>query len=100
MSKAFQRIALSSLAIFALTTPVFAGLSAVEPSEKTKAEIPPPTIDSNGDGQPDAWDRDANGVPDAWDTNADGQPDELDNNGDGKPDTPQPGAEDPRDKSE
>jgi hypothetical protein len=51
-----------------------------------ETKIPPPTMDTNGDGRPDAWDRDSNGVADAWDTNNDDKPDALDNNGDGKPD--------------
>jgi hypothetical protein len=49
-------------------------------------QIPPPTMDTNGDNKPDAWDRDANGAPDAWDLDGDGKPDALDNDGDGKPD--------------
>jgi hypothetical protein len=99
MSKAFQRIALSSLAL-SLTMPAFASISAGDMEEKTRAEIPPPTIDSDGDGKMDAWDRDANGVADAWDTNADGKPDKMDNNGDGKPDAPAPAEKEPRGKSE
>jgi hypothetical protein len=57
--------------------------SGVPDGEKT---VPPPTIDSNQDGKPDAWDRDANGMADAWDTNGDNKPDLFDDNGDGKPD--------------
>ena len=50
-----------------------------------------PTIDTNGDGKPDAWDRNGDGKPDAWDTNGDGKPDVFDNDQDGKPDaTDQP----------
>jgi hypothetical protein len=74
-------------------------------SAKTPApegQVPPPTMDTNKDGKPDAWDRDANGVADAWDVNGDGQPDQVDNNGDGRPDdakapppSPEP-AEPPR----
>jgi hypothetical protein len=56
-----------------------------------KAEQPsPPTIDTNGDGAPDAWDRDGDGKPDAWDSNADGKPDKFDNDNDGKPDEAPP----------
>ncbi|MGL5839818.1 MAG: hypothetical protein ACRCY3_15100 [Sphingorhabdus sp.] len=70
--------------------------AAESPKSKSNAEkmaapasdkpVPPPTIDSNQDGKPDAWDRDANGMADAWDVNDDGKPDLLDDNGDGKPD--------------
>ncbi|MGB7405175.1 MAG: hypothetical protein WA906_05760 [Pacificimonas sp.] len=49
-------------------------------------DTPPATIDSDGDGTPDAWDRDGDGRPDAWDTDGDGQPDILDQDGDGEPD--------------
>ncbi len=57
-------------------------------SEKpaVKQQVPPPSMDTNKDGKPDAWDRDANGIADAWDVNGDGQPDQVDNNGDGRPD--------------
>lgn len=51
--------------------------------------VPPPTIDTNGDGTPDAWDRDGDGSPDAWDTTGDGMPDQLDQDGDGQPDAQQ-----------
>jgi hypothetical protein len=40
-------------------------------------EVPPPTIDTNGDGTPDAWDRDGDGRPDAADNDGDGEPDEM-----------------------
>ena len=46
----------------------------------------PPTIDTNGDGTPDAWDTNGDGKADAWDTNGDGKPDAVDADGDGKPD--------------
>lgn len=85
MSKAFLKVALPSLAALALAMPAAAN-AGEKMGAKTKQEIPPPTIDTNGDGKPDAWDRDANGVPDAWDTNGDGKPDKLDNDGDGRPD--------------
>ncbi len=45
-----------------------------------------PTLDTDGDGAPDAWDRDQDGKPDAWDTDGDGKPDQFDDNADGKPD--------------
>ncbi len=53
-------------------------------------EIPPPTIDTNNDGIPDAWDRDKDGRPDAWDSDGDNLPDKFDNDGDGKPDKAPP----------
>ncbi len=60
---------------------------AASPSDvAVETKIPPPTMDTNGDGRPDAWDRDSNGVADAWDTDNDDKPDALDNDGDGKPD--------------
>jgi len=59
-------------------------------AQEQEEEIPPPTIDTNGDGLPDAWDRDSDGRPDAWDTNADNLPDKFDNDGDGIPDEPTP----------
>ena len=87
-----KRVALSILSASALL--VFSGTAVAHMAEnaaKAKpatadGQAPPPTIDTNEDGKPDAWDRDANGVPDAWDVNGDGKPDVMDNNGDGKPD--------------
>jgi hypothetical protein len=93
MSKPKSRVALSLMA--AVTALSFAGgayaQNAPAPTEKMTAPapegtVPPPTMDTNEDGKPDAWDRDANGIPDAWDTNGDGKPDLMDNDGDGKPD--------------
>lgn len=80
------------MAALALILPfAFGAVHAAEPAKPVKPEmekpIPPPTIDSNGDGKADAWDRDANGKADAWDSNGDGKPDQFDNDGDGKPDT-------------
>lgn len=78
------------VAAMALILPFAVG--AVHATEPTKTAspadtpTPPPTIDSNGDGKPDAWDRDGNGKADAWDTNGDAKPDLFDNDGDGKPD--------------
>lgn len=82
------------LAALALILPFAVGaVHANEPAKEPMAapatkSVPPPTIDTNEDGKPDAWDRDGNGAPDAWDTNGDGKPDLWDKNGDGKPDEP------------
>jgi hypothetical protein len=96
MSKPSNRVA-TALAL-ALILPFAFGMvhAAESPKSSTDAEksgapagvkaVPPPTIDSNQDGKPDAWDRDANGLADAWDTNGDNKPDLFDDNGDGKPD--------------
>lgn len=74
-------------AALALILPfAFGTVHAAEPPASAEEPVPPPTIDSNGDGKPDAWDRDGNGAADAWDTNGDAKPDLFDNNGDGKPD--------------
>lgn len=87
MSKNLISLAISSAAILGLAIPM-----AAQAGDKAKdhmaqpSEIPPPTMDTNKDGKPDAWDRDGNGAPDAWDVNGDGKPDLLDNDGDGKPD--------------
>lgn len=93
MSKPVKNAALSILtaaAVLAMT----GGAFAAEPKKPTASpetlkpatEVPPATIDSDGDGKADAWDRDANGKADAWDKNADGKPDAFDNDGDGAPD--------------
>lgn len=42
------------------------------------SQIPPATLDSNGDGTMDAWDRNNDGKADAWDTDGDGKPDKAD----------------------
>lgn len=80
-------------AALALILPfAFGTVHAAEPAKPEKPSIgvetpvPPPTIDSNGDGKPDSWDRDGNSKADAWDTNGDAKPDLFDNDGDGKPD--------------
>jgi len=69
---------------------VAANAATSQAEEKAKdrmaAEIPAPTIDTNGDGKADAWDRSGNGKPDTWDTKGDGKPDIWDRSGDGKPD--------------
>ncbi len=54
--------------------------------EESSEGVPPPTMDSDGDGAPDAWDRDGDGRADAWDKDGDGAPDVLDQDGDGNPD--------------
>ncbi len=61
---------------------------ATEPEspDEMQAEIPAPTIDSDGDGTMDAWDRNGDDQADAWDSDGDGQPDLLDDDGDGEPD--------------
>ena len=58
----------------------------VKPATSAETPVPPPTLDSNGDGKLDGWDRDGDGKADAWDTNGDAKPDQFDNDGDGKPD--------------
>jgi hypothetical protein len=68
------------IALLALPATAFAN------AEEAGKETPPATIDSNGDGQPDAWDTNGDGRADAWDTNGDGKPDKVDADGDGKPD--------------
>ncbi len=96
MSKPNNRVA--NAFVLALILPFSAGMvhaaqtSPAQPKADKMAApaaekpAPPPTIDSNQDGKPDAWDRDANGMADAWDVNDDGKPDLMDDNGDGKPD--------------
>ena len=98
MSKKVLRVALRTMAttaIFGLSGAALAAQNEPQSAkEKMSQEAPPPiesqvpvpTIDTNGDGKPDAWDRDANGVADAWDIDGDGKPDLLDNDGDGRPD--------------
>lgn len=91
MSKLTKRAAIFAVAALSTTGLAYAQTASPEPSPSTSAQapegsVPPPTIDSNEDGKPDAWDRDGNGTPDAWDVNGDGKPDKLDDDGDGKPD--------------
>jgi hypothetical protein len=74
----------AKVSLLALIPLAFGAAHAAEPAKA--GAVPAPTLDTNGDGKPDAWDRDGNGAPDAWDTNADGQPDAFDKDGDGKPD--------------
>lgn len=65
---------------------VAAGATEPEQADDSAAEIPAPTIDTDGDGLMDAWDRSGDGQPDAWDSDGDGAPDLLDQDGDGQPD--------------
>lgn len=74
-----------STAIF--TLPIAAQENPVKLQED---QVPPPTIDSDNDGVPDAWDRDKDGRPDVWDTDGDNLPDLFDNDGDGEPDEARP----------
>jgi hypothetical protein len=71
---------------FAMATTATASPEQKETAKAGKSEIPAPTIDSNGDGKPDAWDRNGDRKPDAWDIDGDGSPDLVDDDGDGKPD--------------
>ena len=57
-----------------------------QPEPSTQDRVPPPTIDTDGDGKADGWDRDGDGRADVWDSDGDGQPDLVDDDGDGKPD--------------
>lgn len=52
---------------------------------------PAPTLDTDQDGDPDAWDRDGDGRADVWDLDGDGMPDALDKDGDGEPEVFRPG---------
>jgi hypothetical protein len=65
---------------------------AAAPAQPT---TPAPTIDSNGDGKPDAWDRNGDGRADVWDRDGDGKPDAADDDGDGKPDQDAPPVRSP-----
>lgn len=71
-----------TLSFAAVTAPV----AAQNAGDITRPTPPPPSIDTDKDGKPDAWDRDANGVADAWDADGDGKPDTFDDDGNGKPD--------------
>ena len=82
---AMALVAAMSTASMATPEPVAAG------GDKAKG-APAPTLDSNGDGKPDAWDRNGDGKPDAWDKNGDGKPDAYDDDNDGQPDAPKPEA--------
>ncbi len=88
MSLKFKWVA----SVFVSSIIMFAGVAKAEPEAKKMAEetskksVPPPTIDTDKDGKPDAWDRNGDGKPDAWDLTGDGMPDVLDDDGDGAPD--------------
>lgn len=84
MSQSYKWVTTALLGTVGTVT--FYGAAFAQPAPPPEGSVPPPTIDSNEDGRPDAWDRDGNGVPDAWDVNGDGKPDRFDNDGDGKPD--------------
>jgi len=90
MSRKWSQNPMAWAAAMALILPFAVGaVHAAEPAKPaapSDAPVPPPTIDSDGDGKADAWDRDGNGKADAWDTNGDGKPDQFDDDGDGKPD--------------
>jgi hypothetical protein len=68
--------------------------SVAQAAAPEKPAVPAPTIDTNGDGKPDAWDRDGDGKADVWDRDGDGKPDAVDDDGDGKPDPAPPGSAD------
>ncbi len=77
----------------ALAALVCAGPSlAQEPAPSSQAPsngtVPPPTLDTNGDGVMDAWDQRGDGRADTWDTDGDGRPDQVDSDSDGLPDNP------------
>lgn len=78
----------SLLAVSALAMPALAQDAAPPPPPEDQA-VPDPTIDTDGDGAPDAWDQRGDGRPDSWDTDGDGRPDVFDRDGDGEPDEAQ-----------
>lgn len=82
---------LPALALVALPVAAPAQHGAEEIGEPPSS-IPAPTIDTDGDGTPDAWDRNGDAAPDAWDVDQDGMPDLIDEDGDGEPDRPMPEA--------
>ncbi|MEM1132981.1 MAG: hypothetical protein AAGH53_08595 [Pseudomonadota bacterium] len=63
--------------VIAVSVLALAGSLAATPT-LAQDDIPPATIDTNGDGVADAWDRNGDGKPDAWDTDGDGKPDLFD----------------------
>lgn len=73
-----------------LSTPALAQSEeeAMTPPPEEQA-VPEPTIDTDGDGAPDAWDQRGDGRPDSWDMDGDGRPDVYDQDGDGQPDQPE-----------
>jgi len=73
---------------YLVTAGLLATAQSAQGKEPEASSVPPPTVDSDGDGRMDAWDRDRDGRVDAWDTDGDGLPNVLDDDGDGKPDQP------------
>jgi hypothetical protein len=71
MSQSYKWVTTALLGTVGTVT--FYGAAFAQPAPAPEGSVPPPTIDSNEDGKPDAWDRD-------------GKPDRFDNDGDGKPD--------------
>lgn len=65
MSRKWSQNPMAWAAAMALILPFAVGaVHAAEPAKQTApsdAPVPPPTIDSDGDGKADAWDRDGNG---------------------------------------
>lgn len=84
----FNTVSAAMVAGTILSVPVFAQMEGEVPSPEESA-MPEPTIDTDGDGTPDAWDQRGDGRPDSWDVNGDGRPDVFDRDGDGQPDDPQ-----------
>ncbi|WP_228243917.1 VCBS repeat-containing protein [Porphyrobacter sp. GA68] len=58
-------------------------------------QTPSPTLDTDGDGKPDAWDTTGDGRANLWDLDGDGEPDAADTDGDGRPDQYRTGFEAP-----
>lgn len=73
------KLPLLGLALAVVTSPLLAREISVRLQKENN--IPPPTIDTNDDGVPDAWDRHKDGRPDAWDEDGDNVPDKFDNDG-------------------
>lgn len=78
-----------------LAGPAMAQDTAEEAPPPAPSEIPPATIDSDGDGTADAWDQRGDGRADTWDTDGDGVPDTYDQDGDGLPDGAEEAPEGP-----
>lgn len=95
--KTIQFLKASGISLSILLTPAMvqsaAAQDAAEPAPEAEAapdsgeQTEARTMDTNGDGKPDAWDTDGDGKPNAWDMNGNGVPDAFDTNGDGEPDT-------------
>jgi len=82
IAAAFGAATLIAAPSFAQDTPTEQDTEEATPAP----EAAPPTIDTDGDGEMDAWDQRGDGKPDSWDTDADGSPDVFDQDGDGAPD--------------